>query len=388
MPDPNDDLPGAGAPEAGFKVAGLTVGDRASGDQEPAVVLEFTGHLDAEGIGLLWARAMRAARRAYRRDLVLDLSQVTSIDTAGAAFLIAAEAAHGGAVSLHGEQAQFRTLLDRVRAAGIKPGFPAKLPPLRLRDVVAAGLRASANGIAFLGEAVLALVRLPRNRRVLRGQDLLRYADQAGVRSLPLVVLLGFLIGLILAFQSAVPMRRFGADLYVANLVAISLLRELGPLLAAVILAGRTGSAFAAEIGTMKVNEEVDALVTMGLDPMTMLVLPRLIAAMLVMPVMTLVLNVAGLCGMTVVMMAFGFPLVTVANQVVGAVTLTDLFEGLVKALCFGAVVAAIGCREGLGTGVGPRAVGLAATGAVVGGIVSTIVLDGVFALLIFRLGL
>jgi len=377
-----------GPHDEAFKVAGLTVAERQAAGGEPAVALEFSGHLDAEGIGLLWERAMRAARRAGQRALVLDLSDVTLVDTAGAAFLVTLEAVHGGKVSLEGEQEQFHALLERVRAAGTKPPAPVKLPPLRLRDIGAAGLRASANGIAFVGEAALALVRLPRNRRVLRGQDLLRYADQAGVRSLPLVVLLGFLIGLILAFQSAVPMRRFGADLYVANLVAISLLRELGPLLAAVILAGRTGSAFAAEIGTMKVNEEIDALVTMGLDPMTMLVLPRLIAAMLVMPVMTLVLNVAGLLGMTVVMMAFGFPLVTVTNQVVGAVTLTDLFEGLVKALCFGAVVAAIGCREGLGTGVGPRAVGLAATGAVVGGIVSTIVLDGVFALLIYRLGL
>ena len=376
-----------GSAEPGFRVAELTVADRGSGPNA-AVALEFAGQLDAEGIGLLWERAMRAARRARRHSLALDLSRVTLVDTAGAAFLIAIEATHGGEVSLQGEQEQFHALLDRVRAAGTTLPPPVKLPPLRLRDIAGAAWRAAANGIAFLGEAVLALVRLPRNPRVLRAQDLLNYIDQAGVRSLPLVVLLGFLIGLILAFQSAVPMQRFGADLYVANLVAISLLRELGPLLAAVILAGRTGSAFAAEIGTMKVNQEVDALVTMGLDPMTMLVLPRLIAAMLVMPVMTMVLDIAGLLGMTVVMMAFGFPLVTVANQVVGAVTLTDLFEGLVKALCFGAVVAAIGCREGLGTGVGPRAVGLAATGAVVGGIVSTIVLDGVFALLIFRLGL
>ena len=149
---------------------------------------------------------------------------------------------------------------------------------------------------------------------MLRVPDLLRYIDQAGVRSLPLVLLLGYLIGLILAFQSAVPMRRFGADIFVANLVAISLLRELGPLLAAVILAGRTGSAFAAEIGTMKVNEEVDALMTMGLDPMTMLVLPRMIAAMLVMPVMTLALDIAGMLGMATVMRGFGFPLVTIAT--------------------------------------------------------------------------
>ena len=151
---------------------------------------------------------------------------------------------------------------------------------------------------------------------MLRMPDLLRYIDQAGVRSLPLVLLLGYLIGLILAFQSAVPMRRFGADIFVANLVAISLVRELGPLLAAVILAGRTGSAFAAEIGTMKVNEEVDALMTMGLDPMTMLVLPRIFAAMLVMPVMTLALDIAGMLGMATVMLGFGFPLVTIARQV------------------------------------------------------------------------
>ena len=223
---------------------------------------------------------------------------------------------------------------------------------------------------------------------MLRMPDLLRYIDQAGVRSLPLVMLLGYLIGLILAFQSAVPMRRFGADIFVANLVAISLVRELGPLLAAVILAGRTGSAFAAEIGTMKVNEEVDALMTMGLDPMTMLVLPRMIAAMLVMPVMTLALDIAGMLGMTTVMRGFGFPLVTIATAGAELGDRGDLYGGLFKAVCFGLAVAAIGCRAGLGTGVGPRAVGLSTTAAVVGGIVATIALDGVFALIFYRLGL
>jgi phospholipid/cholesterol/gamma-HCH transport system permease protein len=155
-----------------------------------------------------------------------------------------------------------------------------------------------------------------------------------------------------------------------------------------VVLAGRTGSAFAAEIGTMKVNEEVDALVTMGLDPMTMLVLPRMLAAMLVMPVMTLGLDLAGLLGMTTVMRGFGFPLVTIARQVQNWVSAGDLYGGLFKSVCFGLAVAAIGCRAGLGTGVGPRAVGLSATAAVVGGIVATIALDGVFALIFYRLKL
>jgi phospholipid/cholesterol/gamma-HCH transport system permease protein len=223
---------------------------------------------------------------------------------------------------------------------------------------------------------------------MLRVRDLLGYVDSAGVRSLPLVVLLGYLIGLILAFQSAVPMRQFGADIFVASLVAIALLRELGPLLAAVILAGRTGSAFAAEIGTMKVNEEIDALTTMGLDPVTMLVLPRVIAAMCVMPVMTMALDIAGLLGMATVMRGFGYPFVAIARQVQEWVTAGDLYGGLFKAVCFGLVVAAIGCRAGLGTGVGPRSVGLSATSAVVGGIVATIAVDGLFALVFYRLHL
>jgi phospholipid/cholesterol/gamma-HCH transport system permease protein len=358
--------------------------ERATG----ATVLRLAGRLDAAGAGLVWERALDAAQAADAGELVLDLAAVTLVDTAGAALLLAAEAAHGGTARVDGAAEHMRALLGRVRAATPKPPAPASAAPLRPQEVLAAGLRAAGDGVAFLGEVALSVVRLPRNLRVLRGGDMLRTIDQAGVRALPLVIMLGFLIGLILSFQSAVPMRRFGADIFVANLVSISLLRELGPLLAAVILSGRTGSAFAAEIGTMKVNEEVDALATMGLDPVTMLVLPRLVAATLVMPALTLVLSVAGLCGMAVVMGAFGFPLVTVTRQVAGAVTLTDLFQGLFKAVCFGAVIGAIGCRQGLDTGVGPRAVGLAATGAVVGGIVATIMFDGVFALILYKLNL
>ena len=246
---------------------------------------------------------------------------------------------------------------------------------------------AALGGVAFLGEAALALLRLPARARQFRLADLLRTADQAGVRAVPLTVLLGTLMGLILAFQSLIPMRRFGADIFVANLVAISLVRELGPLLAAVILAGRTGSAFAAEIGTMKVNQEIDALTTMDIDPVTMLVLPRLMAAMLVMPALTVILEMAGLLGMTLVMVGAGWPPITVANQVAQWVKPADFFGGIAKAVVFGAVVAGIGCRAGLATGIGPRAVGLSATSAVVGGIVATIVLDGMFAVLFYRLG-
>lgn len=344
-------------------------------------VLVITGDLNAQAAGQIWRNAMREA--AKPGDLTLDLSALTFCDMSGAALLLAIETAHAQPVPIEGAEQKITALLDKARTSAKAPAGAAST-----RTSGKSGLAAWGDAIAYLGEVLIALLRLPMRRRMLRWQDLLSYADQAGVRAIPLVLLLGYLMGLILAFQSAVPMRRFGADLFVANLVAISLLRELGPLLSAIILAGRTGSAFAAEIGSMKVNQEVDALVTMSIDPVTMLVLPRLIAAMLVMPALALLLDIAGLAGMATVMTAFGYPLVTIAHQVQQAATPVDLFGGLFKGLCFGFAVAVIGCRSGLATGVGPRAVGQAATAAVVGGIVATIFLDGLFAILFYRVGL
>jgi phospholipid/cholesterol/gamma-HCH transport system permease protein len=366
----------------------LEAGPIVQSDDDSTGLVSFQGHLDVQAAGEQWTATLRAAREAADRTLVLDLAAVESCDTAGAAMLLAAERAHRGRTRIAGASAQVAAVLARARQAAVVPPAPVTPPALDWRRLARAALAAQASNIAFLGEAALAILRLPARRRLFRMPDLLRVADHAGVRALPLIVLLGTLIGLILAFQSAIPMRRFGADLYVANLVSISLLRELGPLLSAVILAGRTGSAFAAEIGTMKVNQEIDALTTMGLDPMTMLVLPRLAGAVLVMPALAMALNLAGLFGMGLVMMMLGYPPIAIAHQVIGSVRPEDLYSGLFKAMVFGATVAAIGCRSGLNTGVGPRAVGLAATAAVVGGIVASIGLDGIFALIFYRLGL
>jgi phospholipid/cholesterol/gamma-HCH transport system permease protein len=242
--------------------------------------------------------------------------------------------------------------------------------------------------LAFFGGMVIALLGLPSKLRFLRGADFANIADNAGRKAIPLVVMLGFLIGMILAFQSAVPMQQFGADLYVASLVSISLFRELGPLLVSVILAGRTGSAFAAELGTMKVNEEVAALTTMGIDPETMLVLPRIAAAMAVMPGLVVVMDVAGLIGMGVVLMILGYPPSAIIGQITSWSGPSDFLLGLIKGLVFAAAVALIGCRAGLTAGNGPRAVGEAATSAVVGGIVATVLLDGLFAVMTYRLGI
>jgi phospholipid/cholesterol/gamma-HCH transport system permease protein len=215
----------------------------------------------------------------------------------------------------------------------------------------------------------------------------MRHAEEAGTRALPLIAMLGFLFGLILAFQSAIPMRQYGAEIFVANLVAVSVFRELGPLLSAVILAGRSGSAFAAEIGTMKVNQEVAALQTMGLDPFRFLVVPRLIAAFMIMPVLIAVMNISAVLGMASVMTSLGFPMVAISNQVVSWTNPSDVIGGVAKGMVFGAVVAGIGCARGMRTGAGPRAVGDSATAAVVGGIVSIVVLDGMFAVFFYLMG-
>jgi phospholipid/cholesterol/gamma-HCH transport system permease protein len=349
-------------------------------------VLAFSGTLNAEAAAVLWPAMTRALADKPR---VIDLSAVESMDSAGAILVLRA----GDAVAVQGGSADVLAVLERNRAALKAAPVPSEAPrdfaPITaFGGAVYGGLQAALSGIAFVGEALVAALRVMFRPKLFRGAEFLRHLDEIGLRAFPLTLLLGFLIGLILAYQSSIPLKRFGAEIFVPNLVGISLLRELGPLLAGVVLAGRTGSAFAAELGTMTVNEEVNALRIMGIDPMVMLVLPRILAGILVMPALTLLMNLAGLAGMTVVMETLGFPWSAVSNQLQQWLSLGDLMGGLFKSACFGLVIAAIGCRAGLSAGLGPRAVGDAATAAVVGGIVAIVAMDGVFAILFFRLGI
>ena len=354
----------------------------------PAARLAFAGNLDAAATARLWTEAMR--RMQGVRSLTLDLAGVTALDTAGAVLLLRLERMARETAWQGLPPGPLQAVLDRTRQALAAPA-PAeapRLPPLALLGQATVRRGQDLLGeVAFLGEAVVAGMGTLRRPRRLRLGEVLRHLDEAGLRAFGLTLLLGVLIGVILAFQSSIPMRRFGAEIFIPNLVGISLLRELGPLMAAVILAGRTGSAFAAELGTMVVNEEIDALRIMGIDPLAWLVLPRLLAAVLVMPVLTLLMDLAGLVGMAGVMASLGFPPVGVVNQLRRAVALHDLMSGLFKAAVFGLSIGLVGCRAGLSAGRGPRAVGDAATLAVVGGIVSIVVLDGVFSILFFRLG-
>lgn len=242
--------------------------------------------------------------------------------------------------------------------------------------------------MAFLGETFTSLLRIAFTPRRLRWRDMLLDFERAGIDALPITLLIGFLLGLILAFMSAASLRQFGVEVYVANLIAIGLFRELGPIITAIILAGRSGSAFAAEIGTMKVNEEIDALTTMGLPPVEFLALPRVLAATLVMPTLTIFSIIAGLLGGSFVLLSMDIPAVVYWQHVMDSTSLENVLFGLFKSMVFGLLVGLIGCSHGLNTGRTADAVGRAATAAVVGSLILITVFDGAFAVLAYFTGI
>ena len=355
----------------------------------------MTGRWDSDTTGTWWHQGQRMLAQSKPRRVVIDASGLSYCDGAGVAFLVELQqlqARTGGNFSIQGLQEEFRRLLDIYGRISIEP------PPERRREALSIVERVGEAGVrlwqdfyvllTFVGELALTLLRAARRPRLVRWRDAWLVAEQAGADALPIIALIGVLLGLILAFQSSIPMRRFGADIFVANLVGLGMLREMGPLITAIILAGRSGSAFAAELGTMKVREEIDALSTMGLEPVRFLVLPRVLAAVAMTPLLTLFANLFGLIGGAIVMRTLGFPLITYVNQILSAVTVTDLLGGLVKSFAYGIVVAAIGCLRGLQTKTGASAVGQSTTSAVVSGIVLIAFVDGIFAVVFYALGL
>ncbi len=344
--------------------------------------------------GRVWRDAQRVLQDQPSDRIVVDASGVTYCDGAGIALLIKLrqhQAGVGAELIISGLHEQFLRLLDIYGELGTEPGTGR---PRRLSFVEQVGLNSVRLGediralLAFVGELTVILVQAARHPRRIRWRDAWLIAEQTGVNAVPIITLIGILMGLILAFQAAMPMRRFGADIFVADLLGLGMLREMGPLMTAIILAGRSGSAFAAELGTMKIREEIDALSTMGIEPVRFLVLPRVLAAVTMTPLLTVFANLFGLLGGAVVMRSLGFPLVTYVNQILSAVTAGDLAGGLLKSLVYGLVVSAIGCLRGLQTTTGAGAVGRSTTSAVVSGIVLIALVDGVFAAVFYALGL
>ncbi len=356
-------------------------------------VLTMEGRLDGASTARLWREATAAARSAGDGALVVEADGVEYCDGAGAALLAAIEELAeqgGGRFELRGLRDDLRELVAMVapskREAPPPPPEPSFLVRLG-RGGVQVG-RELRRLVSFTGEAVVALAMVARHPRQLRVRDTIAIAERAGLGAIPIVVGVGFLLGLILAFQGAIPMKRFAAEIFVADLLGLSMLRELGPLMAAILLTARSGSAFAAEIGTMKVNEEIDALTTMGLEPVRFLVVPRVLAAMAVVPALAMATSLSGLAGGLLVYRSLGFPTVTFVNRVVDMVEPFDVAGGLMKAMVFGVIVAAVGCMRGIDTGQGAQAVGISTTSAVVTGIVAIAIADGIFAIVFYVLGI
>jgi phospholipid/cholesterol/gamma-HCH transport system permease protein len=352
------------------------------------VSLDDADRLLADMEGLLDGRTVGAVK--------VDLADVSYMDSAGVLTLFRFEEKirRGGltCVYLH--------LPDRIRGImGLidrqeltKPPLHGERTPAGIVEAIGdAGVKVYTDFktlMTFLGDLVAGLVYLAGHPREVRWEDVLFTMRRTGAEGFPIVALISFLIGLIIAFMSSLQLKQFGANIYVASLVSLAIVRELGPIMTAILVAGRSASAYAAEIGTMRVNDEVDALVTMGFDPIRFLVVPKLIATVLVLPVLTLYADLFGIAGGLVVGVT-GLDLTpyTYLQESRRTITLFHLLSSMLKALVFAFVIAWIGCQRGFQVRGGVEEVGAATTSAVVTSILLIVIVDSVFAVVLHYVG-
>jgi phospholipid/cholesterol/gamma-HCH transport system permease protein len=354
--------------------------------------LVFTGELDAESTPASWKRLQEELAGEKVTTLEVDVSRLVS-DSAGLAllyYLSIGGMTPGATVILTGLNHELQRLLGSFSKQDFEALQEHEPTCSSFVDDVGTAtwswLSDLRQQIEFIGEVAMGiLMNLFRPRR-MHWREVFRVFETAGVNALPVVFLLTFLVGMVIAFESAQPLAQLGAQVFVANLLGLVMSRELGPVMAAIMLAGRSGSAFAAELGTMKVNEEINALQTMGLSPVQFLVIQRVVAGILLTPVLTVFAMYAGLLGGIPVLLGLGFPLRMVLLQIQSGLHFGDLAEGLSKSLVFGAIVASVSCLRGLQTGEGPRAVGESTTRSVVSSILLIIFADAIFAAVTYTL--
>ncbi|MDN3637587.1 ABC transporter permease [Simiduia curdlanivorans] len=240
----------------------------------------------------------------------------------------------------------------------------------------------------FVGDVCLACVKWASGGANTRASDILYFIRESGPKALPIVTLISLLVGMILAYLGAIQLRQLGAQVYVADLVSLGMVREMGALMTAVIMAGRTGAAYAAQLGTMQVNEEIDALKVMGVSSLEFLVLPRLLALILTMPLLTIYANTIGMLGGALITTSMDVSYTQYILQTQQAVDWLDISTGLLKSLVFGVLIAMAGCHAGIRCGRNSTAVGLATTNAVVSAIVYLVVADAAFNIIYDKLGI
>ncbi|KPJ67536.1 MAG: hypothetical protein AMJ43_04615 [Coxiella sp. DG_40] len=363
-------------------------------DTNPAnIKINFSGQLSFHSTPSTWQSCMKLQKHYAPEILTVDVQNVDYCDGAGIGLLLELKKKQvmlGKQFNIQGLSPKLQKLMALIVEQQYKPEEHEPLPysvTVTIGRVAVNVLRNLYDNIIFIGMLIQQLWQTLLHPGRIRWRDFLKIAEDVAPNALPLIVLIGFLVGLITAFQSAIPLGEFGAQIYIADLVGVGLMREMGPLMTAVLLAGRTASAFAAELGSMKINQEVDALTTMGLDPVRFLIVPRILAVTVVTPFLSLFLIFFGLVGCGVVMQGLGFSFNMYTHELYTAIDFGDFMGGLVKTFVFGIVISAIGCLHGLKTRFGASAVGYSTTQAVVSSIIMIVIIDGVFAWIYYVLG-
>lgn len=367
-----------------------------SRDSKGTLSVHLTGRLDVSST----AKAYRSLfpllkkerlKKRKRHPVTIDLSHLDYMDDFGSHMLLHLEAKLAGfGVELRfgGPSQVIQDFLEQtaLEIRDVKADLQ-KAPRLGLITRLGTNtLRHTANTrymISFLGSVILCMLKLVIRPKLLRVEDTITQMEKTGVDALPIVAMISFLLGLIMAFMSAMQLRQFGANLYVASLVSFAMVSELGPIMTAIIVAGRSGSAYAAEIGTMKISEEIDALFVMGFDPTLFLAVPRIVAAMIMVPLLTLFSDLfAILGGMVIGVSMLDLSAGKYMTQTIETLSLFEFAWGSAKSMVFAALVAWTGCLRGFQARGGAAAVGNAATSAVVSAIFLIILFDSIFAVI------
>jgi phospholipid/cholesterol/gamma-HCH transport system permease protein len=370
------------------KTCQYTFSDRGDGE----MTLQIEGRLDVFNAAGMIHELSKTLEKRQPRSLTVDLEKLTYLDDFGALVLvqirrIVAERQGTFHLSHVGEKISEMLAVLHFESLARKVPLSKKRRPgmlIRLGDGTLRHASEFRSLIAFIGSVCLGLLHLCFHPRSLRTEDTFLYMQKTGVDALPIITLISFLIGLTMAFMSAVQLEQFGANIYVASLVSLMMTRELGPIMTAIIFAGRSGSAFAAEIGTMKVSEEVDALFTMGFDTTRFLALPKIVASVLVVPLLTLFSDLfAILGGLVVGVFMLDLTASAYVGQTMKTLTLFDVYWGLMKSGVFAFLIAWIGCFRGFQVKGGAASVGQATTSAVVSGIFLIILFDAIFSVVL-----
>ncbi|MEJ2182207.1 MAG: MlaE family lipid ABC transporter permease subunit [Nitrospirota bacterium] len=366
------------------------------GERGGSVAFFLSGRLDIANLESVAAELEERLREMRPRRLSVDLAGLDYMDSTGALALIRLEEGcgrNGVPVDFLNMRPEAKGVLELIDPETLRTGplIPMESPfgPLeRLGDLSTRDMRGLAEGLIFLGALLKEIFSVVLRPWTLRWRDVLFSLKRAGLTGVPIVGLIGFLMGLIVAFLSAIQLQEFGADIFVASLVAIGIVRELGPIMTAIVVAGRSGSAYAAEIGTMQVNDEVDALVTMGFEPVRFLAVPKVLATMAAVPLLTVYADLAGILGgLFIGVIGLDVTASAYLEQTRGSIYVIDMTTSLVKAVVFAFIIAAVGCHRGFRVRGGAEEVGAATTSAVVAAIFFIIVVDAVFAVVLHYAG-